>query len=938
MRSLLFSYLFFLFALPFLQGQSMLISDSSSFYIIEDDYPNQNLFEKTQILYDSTGSLQIEEIIANKEDLNFRLVTSEEEIIQGCNTLWLHLKIFPEVAISDWWLLFKRPQEPYEFLCTHEEVDFYFVENGKLSRHEKTGVYVPASEKAIPEINSISRVPISFQEGKAIELFIRIKDAEYINTIVQLRNPVLGLPTLEWNMMLAHFTLIICLYVLCFFFFTRDWSYLYLFGMLFCLYLHYYILHPYTPLIDWFFPENPRLILIAWPLLTTMAYIFFLQFGRGFTNLKTLAPRVDRLVVWGIGFLTVVLLLRIYVDWNSQWIGSPSAEIAVISMFSVVLAALVRMAFIKNKLVHYFVFGGLWLILFSIYGALWQTGVLPFFDNPNPWVVAQTGFLLIFALALAHKIQISEKARSEVDKVKELDSIKSKFFANISHEFRTPLSLILGPINQSIELIPASEKIEDTTEVPVKGRYLKVMRRNALRLQNLVDQLLDLSKLDQGKMQLAVAEGDIVHFIRAIVFSFESLAERKHIHFHTQFPETISSAYFDSDKLEKILVNLLSNAFKFTPEHGKVGVQMAFKGNMFIVTVADTGNGMHAEEVAKIFDRFYQVEETRDQGSGIGLSLVKELVELHRGQISASSTKGEGTIFKVSLPYQKADFQMEELAATAASVKSSKPILDIDFVENNAEEIVGSEDQPLLLIVEDNSDLRQYIAEQMASQYQIITAKDGKEGLQMAVDKLPDLILSDVMMPRLSGTELCQTLKSEIKTSHIPVILLTAKAGQDAKLLGLEAGADDYLTKPFDGRELRVRSKNLIEQRQKLREKFGGELQLRPKAVKLSSMEEVFLQKVMEVIEENMGNEFFSVQDLANAVGFSRSQLSRKLKALTDKSSNQLIREFRLTRAKELLEQRAATVSEVAYQVGYANLSYFSKSYKETFGILPTET
>ena len=546
------------------------------------------------------------------------------------------------------------------------------------------------------------------------------------------------------------------------------------------------------------------------------------------------------------------------------------------------------------------------------------------------------------------ELELSLK-KAEAEKLKELDSLKSTFFANISHEFRTPLTLILGPVQQAMESVPASEPIEEVKDIPVKGRHLEVVRRNALRLQNLVDQLLDLSKLDNGKMRLQVSQGPLVQFIRNLVFSFESLAERKRIHLQTSFPPELEDAFFDRDKWEKILVNLLSNAFKFTPENGTIGVEVESCSAGLRVRISDSGKGMDAGEINKIFDRFYQVEGTEARGTGIGLSLVKELVELHRGQISVESAKGKGTTFKVSLPVARDAF--DESAITTSSVSSHDGYLPV-FVdaEHQVDGMAATSPPPLgeagrgrLLIVEDNPDLRSFISETMQGGYQILTAENGKTGLEKAIEKTPDLIISDVMMPIMDGFEMCGFLKKDERTSHIPVILLTAKAGQQHKVAGLETGADAYLTKPFDEKELLVRARNLVEQRRKLRERFAGVghlgsvRRLAPSEVAVTSTDQRFLEKVTAAIEENMDNEFFSVEDLASAVAFSRSQLHRKLKALVGKSPNELIREFRLARAKELLEKGHGNVSEVAMEVGYSSLSYFTRSFKAAFGVAPSE-
>lgn len=926
-------------------AQEAAVPDTSGYYILRDTYPAQSLFQKTSLLIEHESTWTIEDMLSGRAANKFHPIKPEEEYLDQPESSWLRVMILPEVTIQNWWLFIKNNNLQYEYLAFQDQVDVYFVRNNEIIRHTKTGIYVPASEQDIAPPVTMNRVRLDLEAGEPITIYLHIRDKLRLHHELEIRDPslftfVLNDGTSQSLEIMKVITMVIGIYVFCFFFYTYDWSFLYFFGMMACFWLHYQILDPTMPLINWLFPEHPARFEVAWVLSTMGAYIFFLQFGRTFTDLKRISPFWDRVMIWAIYILFLMIAVRIGLWDTGAFLAERTESISTLIFFLGVLIICVRLAFFKDKLVRYFVFGALWLYLFSICGLLWNLGYLPLFDLLPPWIIAQGGFMIIYALALAYKIQISERARSEVERVKAIDTIKSRFFANISHEFRTPLSLILGPINHTLESIPASEVIEDDTEVPIQGKYLKVIKRNALRLQNLIDQILDLSRLDRGKMQLKIARGDLIQFIRSIVFSFESLAEKKHIHFRTHFPQSPEETWFDRDKLEKILINLLSNAFKFTPEHGEVSVKVSTKGGLLKIMVSNTGSGIKPDEMEKIFDRFYQLEDTQDQGTGIGLSLVKELVELHCGQISVESIESQSTTFKVVLPFQKSDFREIDIKTNTINEDRKRPVdlLATYEASNNGNIPVSTEtDLPLVLVVEDHVDLRHYISEQLARNYQIITAPDGREGLRLAGEKLPDLIISDVMMPKMNGIELCNAVKTDLKTSHIPLILLTAKAGQEAKIEGLQTGADAYLTKPFDGRELRVRCNNLIEQRKQLREKYAGEFQLGPSAVHLNSMEEQFLQQVKEVIEKNIDNEYFSVEDLAGAVGFSRSQLNRKLKGLTDKSPNHLIREFRMNRAKALLEQKTGSVSEIAYQVGYSNLSYFSRSYKDTFGISPSE-
>lgn len=558
--------------------------------------------------------------------------------------------------------------------------------------------------------------------------------------------------------------------------------------------------------------------------------------------------------------------------------------------------------------------------------------------------------LLLILLAFIQYRRYRTKARereaqlrlqTEQYKVKELaalDQLKSTFFANISHEFRTPLTLILGPVQEALQQHFADNKDANDRPVSVKPRYLQLIENNALRLLQLINQLLDLSRLEAKQEKLELRSGDLLRFLRAVVFSFESQAERRAIDYQAKFPDQLSEALFSRDHWEKILVNLLSNAFKFTPDSGQLSFEATELPEGLGVIIQDSGPGIPEEEVPYIFDRFYQVEGTMDQGTGIGLALVKELVDLLDGTIDVESND-QGTSFRLLLPYLPEHFPDREihiLPEVESEMSNRSQVLSPTTTVAHAA-AATDEDTSLVLIVEDNADLRAYIAEQLGQGYRIMTAPDGLQGLADARAHTPDLVISDVMMPKMDGFALCEELKTDEKTSHIPVILLTAKAGQEHKLTGLKTGADEYLTKPFDGRELRLRVQNMIRQRTELRAHYSQSRRLMPAQIAVTSADEQFLEKVQQTIEDNLSNEFFSVEELAAAVAFSRSQLHRKLKALTGQSPNLIIRDFRMQRAKQLLEQGAGNVSEVALAVGYGNFSYFAKMFKATFGILPSE-
>ena len=551
----------------------------------------------------------------------------------------------------------------------------------------------------------------------------------------------------------------------------------------------------------------------------------------------------------------------------------------------------------------------------------------------------------------------------QTEKLEELDRMKSQFFANISHEFRTPLTLILGPL----------EKLRTQISVGAK-KDLDMMQRNARRLQNLINQLLSLSKLESGKMKLQAQEVNIVSLVNRYVQSFESLAKQKNIKFKFSSSEENIQLFVDKDKIEKILYNLLSNAFKFTGEGGRIEVNITppgppcfaplklreseeggMKGGVNI-SISDTGHGIPQEKLEHIFDRFYQVDDnyTKDQeGTGIGLALTKELVELHHGTITVDSTLGRGTTFTVFLPLGKEHLKPEEVIEPAVRRdsygESVKPddwddppdqITEIyDQVATKDDDIEKDETKPLLLMVEDNDDLRSYIRSYLAQDYRIIEAIDGEMGLDKAIEKIPDLIISDVMMPKMDGMQLCRKLKTDERTSHIPIILLTAKAGMEDKLEGLETGADDFLTKPFDPDELLVRIRNLIQQRRKLKEiilkNIGSVNQLSNSGI--TSMDQTFLKKAVEVVEKYISDAEFTVELFGKEMAMSRVQLHRKLTALVEQPAGDFIRTIRLNKAATLLKEKSGNIAEIAYGVGFSNPSYFSECFRKQFGKLPSE-
>jgi signal transduction histidine kinase/DNA-binding response OmpR family regulator len=524
---------------------------------------------------------------------------------------------------------------------------------------------------------------------------------------------------------------------------------------------------------------------------------------------------------------------------------------------------------------------------------------------------------------------------AEAEKLREMDAMKSIFFANISHEFRTPLTLILSPVEQMMS-------------GQFKGdfhKYYRIIHQNGKRLLNLVNQLLDLSKLESGKLKLEASEGDIGRFVAAISGSFESLAVRQQVGLDINIPTQPMKVFFDRDKVEKILANLISNAFKFTGESGAVTVSvLALTGQDMGFTeikVSDTGMGIPKDQLPSLFERFTKSSASDLQpGSGIGLALTKELAELHGGSLQVDSTEGKGTTFTVRLATGRAFFKDTEIVAALQDQSADKNsiVIPLQPLHESSRLDLDALNKPVLLIAEDNPDVRSYIVDTLYESYKIIVTENGKVALEKALENTPDLIITDIMMPEMDGIEFCRRLKSDEKTSHIPVVMLTAKAEQSDKMEGLEKGADDYLVKPFDVKELQTRLSNLIAQRKRLQKHYRQSIsKFASPSVEAESMDAVFLLRVKETIELNLEDDHFSVVELGNKIGMSRSQLHRKLSALTGFSPNEIIRNMRLERARQLLEKKAATVSEVAYMCGFNSPAYFIKCFREFFGFTPGE-
>jgi DNA-binding response OmpR family regulator/signal transduction histidine kinase len=543
--------------------------------------------------------------------------------------------------------------------------------------------------------------------------------------------------------------------------------------------------------------------------------------------------------------------------------------------------------------------------------------------------------------------------RDQSEKLKEMDKMKSRFFANISHEFRTPLTLIMGPLEQILSNNPGKE---------MEGKA-NLMLRNSRRLLNLINQLLELAKFESGKMKLEVSLQDIVPFVKNIVLCFESLALQKKVALTFQGKEEQLPVYLDPEKLEIIITNLLSNAFKYLPAGGKVTVLVrravgtdSFPFGSVEISVRDTGPGIPGDQLPYIFDRFYRGTGSQGsdrKGTGIGLALSKDLVALHHGEIHVQSSCRDdhtrGTEFIIRLPLGKEHLQPGEIAdpGDAGSVpqESTPPALTHTYtypVDHDAPPQPGTDKNnkkqiPIILVVEDNPIERLFIKVTLENQFNVIEAADGLEGILRAKEIIPDLIVSDIIMPVIDGYELCRRLKKDVLTSHIPIILLTARGSEESVLQGLETGADDYITKPFSKSLLVARAGNLLELRRQLQLERKNRMTFQPENITVSPMDDEFYKKLQDTVETHLSDPDFNVEALSRVLQMSQATLYRKIHALTGKTPTSFIRSYRVKRAAQLLEAHAGNVSEVADRVGFVDKSYFAMCFKEQFHCSPSE-
>ncbi len=835
----------------------------------------------------------------------------------------------------------------------------------KIKREDQTeteylsGHYVPRSQKPAPywitypealyvRNGTVNQVPLFINSGETLDIEIMAWQPSHfpVYSEIQILPPFHStfredLPLLFLQLVFLGIILALVLYHGMQYFIVRDSSYL--FYGLYMLSIAFHMLEYSGIVSEVFIPESPSLKPYIKTLIDLCLIVSYLQLFRVFIDTKKKLPDWDRKIVWLLrAFYGILPLAWLWLALGGNsfylFLTMPGLSIFPIIIILVMTRLILR---IGGKPGRYFMAGTAWIIVGTLLNLiLTASGLinrehLGEFSRIHFLQVGAIMELMLFAVGIAHKIRLNELAKQ---KATEVNQLQARFIANLSHEFRSPLTMIMGPAEDLL-----SQQLPDQVRSAVR-----LIQHNAHRLLGQVNELLNLVKLESGGVLLQAEAVDMVQLLVVQTASFESMARAKDIQLFFDSELKSATAWIDPEKFEKIIDNLISNAIKFTPTSGKVVISMTEKGEQIQITVSDSGPGISAADLPFIFDRFYQVEslqEGKPAGTGIGLAFSKELVALHHAQIQVKSEEGKETQFVILLKKGNTHLSPQEIRSIPAAEKEDLALISTQTPQPSssfdkfAETPEPMEDKslPLVLVVEDNPDLRAYIRNTLRKHFRVVVANDGVAGWEKAKKLHPDLIVSDIMMPKMDGNELCAQLKSDPGTNYIPVILLTARAEMESRLKGLATGADDYIIKPFYARELQLRSINLIEQRKRLRIAYSNWVMLPDAPLPESPKQEhAFVIQVKGILEKQHGDPSFSVEQFANEMAMSRKNLLRKTKTLMNTSPSDLIRNFRLEQAARLLQHHEGAIADVAYQAGFNNLSYFSKVFRETYGQPPS--
>lgn len=891
---------------------------------------DQQLDLSALLSYLPENDASFSEIQALNPTADFQPYPDNAPLVANKKNYWFTFEIEnPGTKPADWVL----------FVGYEHQVEIFGLRTVK-----KLGTFVPTNEKA----GNFGQGLFLRDEGYSGQILVSLDAQEshriYIKTNRIINNPMRFdfkiYTTDHWKKIiqppLRHFgqgffqgiIWALILYHLIFFVMVRDVTYIYYSVYMICISM--LTLGDFGYWQGYLFTNHPYL---GWGLFLALQYITGIMtfaFMQKFVELKRLMPKWDARVtkfIWtnfGILILLAILFL-LFKDFRIVQFGklliAPFALVGVLFCYLLIRS--------RDTVALYFAIAG---VVFSfavlvngVLQALYDQGVL----LETPYVryyilqVAAVAHLMTFSVGMGYR---RRQMDLEKQRVVELNEMKTRFYTNITHEFRTPLTVIMGMTEQ------------------IKGspQATNLIKRNSKNLLRLINQLLDLSKLESGKLQLQLIHGNIVTYLQYLTESFHSMAEAKNISLTFFSEEATIEMDYDEEKIQHIIYNLLSNAIKFTPKDGKtifhISQVQQKKQDYLKMALKDSGPGIAPEKLPYIFDRFYQADDssTRTQeGTGIGLALTKELVVLMDGEISVKSEPNAGTTFSVLLPILR-ELPLSNKPSAPSRIEV-EPVIDATLEIPDESPLISDTSLPILLIIEDNKDVLLYIQQILAANYQVYTAENGAEGVRQAMELIPDIIISDVMMPIMDGYEVCENLKQDERTSHIPIVLLTAKATQDDRIRGLKYGADAYLAKPFDKEELLIRLEKLVELRRQLQSKYAQTLLDDPSPEPRNTMEDEFLQKVRAVVQDHLHDSHFNVPQLADLLHLSHIQLYRKLKALLDQTPSQFIRTTRLQKAAELLKNPELNISEIAYDVGFSDPNYFSRAFQQTFGKSPSD-
>ena len=936
MRSWLVNFTLILLSAISINGQSFELSETNSVEVT-------NITPLLHYINDEACSIDIQDLL-NQETVQFVPLLNDFIRLRhtGHKCSWYKIDINNQ---SEFW-------QDFILKCNDtyiKRIDAYVINEGQIENHFKGGMGEQFSDRKIPYRMSAFPLRIPFEESRMVLFMVENKwDDAQLSIELMNRGAFDGQLSKENLVVGGAVGFIILMIIISFFLWITVNRKLFAFYFLYSFSLLIFFLCVLGFDYQYFFPNSPGIAHNSKLLASTMGiaamYFLIVQYFIEQGTILNFRQWHSKIAFTLIAFALIVFNFQYELaegSWfqtNSTLAFIPRAlplQVLVLLILYVLVTQVIKKPIWTNVL---FLIGFLgWLsnafIIVLMNQGIISPGIMPYQLYTTGLLIEASAVTIIMAtvivkmrsekLDLDFALKTSQLENQQAVKIRELDAAKSRFYTNITHEFRTPLTVIKGLTDQ---VVGNEEKKE-------------LIQRNSNILLRLINQLLEISKADKGELQLRLIQDDVIKYLQYLCESYKSWGATKNIRFHF-LPELSSLKMdFDPERLQQVIGNLISNAIKNTESGGDLYFFIKkIEGNLSIV-VKDTGAGIHPDNLSNIFDRFYQEKDTVNSqvGSGIGLALVKELIILMGGTIIATSELGVGSEFSITLPItNKAEMTdvrqvLNQVVVQKENIKETSAVSHIQLTgtEENGE-------KNTVLIVEDNADVRHYVALCLQDAFHVSIAQNGQEGVDMAINAIPDLIISDVMMPVKNGLELCEELKTNILTSHIPIILLTAKADQEAKVQGLMRGADAYLSKPFDKEELIVRVTSLTEQRQRIQKHYlTGSNQIKGKD---HALENQFLSNIQAIIMKELTNTQFDVQRLAREIGMSRSQVYRKVKALTGRSIANYVRYIRLQEGKRILENSDKTISEVAYEVGFSDLPYFSKAFSEEFGYPPNAT